>query len=439
LIVSAARGFGELVFVGIDLQDSRLEDWSGYSELVKRIVRPVMSTERPAKRNRNSNQGSQVSHVGYTDLTGQLRLTLDRFPSVPFVSFASIAVLIGLYLLLIGPGDYYFLRKIVGHMELTWLTFPLITGLFCGGAMLAAHWTRPSTVRLNQLEIIDIDADSQTARSNIWTHFYSPNSGQCSIGLPKETSLEIAPHDQVLSWQGLPGDGLGGMSTRAGNSLVGQSYLQKIDGLSSRSDDSALVVQIKNQPLRVSTTRSLHGNWWSKLQSPPASNLRLNRRTKHIEGTFTNPLNAPLKNVKLLFEDYLYTVEGTLGAGEPIDILGDDLDEQTTRSFFNRRKKDKDDANKARNLPWNPTSTRLDRLAEILMFYSAAGGNEYVGLSHSYQPWTDLSNHLHLSRAILVGELDSVATPLEINGDASHEAYDSTTAIVRIIFPVKTR
>ena len=42
------------------------------------------------------------------------------------VPFWLVAGLIVVYILLIGPGDYFFLRKLVGRMEWTWLTFPLV-------------------------------------------------------------------------------------------------------------------------------------------------------------------------------------------------------------------------------------------------------------------------------------------------------------------------
>ena len=65
-----------------------------------------------------------MMHYGYNDLAGQLRSALDRFDGVRLVPFWLVAGLIVVYLLLIGPGDYFFLRKLVGRMEWTWLTFP---------------------------------------------------------------------------------------------------------------------------------------------------------------------------------------------------------------------------------------------------------------------------------------------------------------------------
>ena len=226
------------------------------------------------------------------------------------------------------------------------------------------------------------------------------------------------------------------MNTRAVNSLTEQGYTQHV---TAHANQSILDIQIVDQPLRVSSTRALFSQWWSETQIPIESKLTLNRRTRHIEGTFSNPLNRTLKDCRLLYGEYVYQLPARLEPGDEIDIVGDDLREQTTSSYLNRRTKDAEDTNRSRKIPWDPTSTNVDRLAEVLMFYSAAGGREYTGLSHGYQPFVDLTNHLPQSRAILVGKVDSLVTPLQIDGQSSEDSYDSASTFVRLIFPVGTR
>ena len=51
---------------------------------------------------------------------------LQQFPGVRLVPFGWVAFFVFIYILLIGPGDYFFLKKVVKRMELTWVTFPLI-------------------------------------------------------------------------------------------------------------------------------------------------------------------------------------------------------------------------------------------------------------------------------------------------------------------------
>ena len=51
-------------------------------------------------------QSGESSYLGYRDLVGQLRATLDVFPSVRVLSFGQIVALLLGVILLIGPLDY---------------------------------------------------------------------------------------------------------------------------------------------------------------------------------------------------------------------------------------------------------------------------------------------------------------------------------------------
>ena len=72
----------------------------------------------------------------------------------------------------------------------------------------------------------------------------------------------------------------------------------------------------------------------------------------------------------------------------------------------------------------------------MMMFYRAAGGSNYTGLSHNYQPFADMSNNLYLNRAVLVGEVDKQGVELLIDEKSASEKYDQTVTIVRILLPV---
>jgi hypothetical protein len=149
----------------------------------------------------------------------------------------------------------------------------------------------------------------------------------------------------------------------------------------------------------------------------------------------TNPLDVPLTNVRLLFENYAYILPKDLEAGETIDVLSE-MKERNVRSLLTRRTTSSDQENKGQNRPWNPQDTRVSRIADMLMFFRAAGGSNYTGLTHSFQDFVDLSDHLYLKRAILVGEIKPNFTNLKINDQTVSEEYDRTNTFVRILLPV---
>src|SRR5207302_2692824 len=67
------------------------------------------------------------SDVCSSDLQG----SLDFFEGVPVVSFGWVALFILIYIVLIGPVDYLFLKKVVKRLEWTWVTFPEIGRASC--------------------------------------------------------------------------------------------------------------------------------------------------------------------------------------------------------------------------------------------------------------------------------------------------------------------
>ncbi len=430
LIVHSAFGFGEIVFIAFDLDSERIEQWAGYSNLIHRLEGREAAQDSSQQQSSDP-RGSSVSHYGYDDLIGQLRLPLDRFTKVRFIAFTWIAVLIGLYILCIGPGDYFFLRKVVGKMELTWITFPLMSLLFCGLAYFISQSTRPKTIQLNQLEIIDIDATSKNARGTLWGNLYSPNAGSCDISIDRSNSIGVEIESNLMSWQGLPGDGLGGMQTTVAPGIAKPGYQQSFEISESGHTQTALT----NMPLYVSSTKALFGQWNGKYPKDIRSNLKL--ISTQLEGTVTNPFDVPLDNVRVLFENYAYVLKKQrLEPGETIDVMSE-MKERTTRSLLTRRIKRAKKDNKGSNSPWDPTEKNVNRIAEMLMFYRLAGGNNYTGLTHTFQNFIDMSGQIDLNRAILVGQIDSIGTQIRINDELVDDQYDSTNTVVRVVLPVK--
>ena len=73
------------------------------------------------------------------DLAESLNQTLDDFQGVTPIPFAAVAAMILGYIVLIGPGDYFLVKKLLKRMELTWITFPLwvilVSAALCTGGL----------------------------------------------------------------------------------------------------------------------------------------------------------------------------------------------------------------------------------------------------------------------------------------------------------------
>lgn len=436
LVIRTAMGFGEVVLVAFRLDEERLVQWSGFKNLVYRLQHRIHLQEA-AQNQRAISRGGSVIHPGFDDLIGQLRVPLDQFSKVSFLSFNWIAVLIGLYILCIGPGDYFLLRKLTGKMEMTWISLPLITLLFCGLAVWIAHRTRADEFQLNQLELVDIDSETGRVRGTVWTNLYSPEAGSYQVALDQSNGLGVAIEADLVSWQGLPGTGYGGMQSTVGTNIVRDPYFHSRANLTEQNTGGFST--LTEMPLYVSSTKALLTQYHGRFQARVQSNLRLRSRIARLEGTLVNPFNFRLKNVRLLFENHAYELSNPLEVGEAIAVESE-MKERTLVGYLTRRRAVSDEAAKSsntQNVPWEIGEKRLSRIADMLMFYDAAGGSNYTaGLTHSYQNYVDMSDHLNLGRAILVGEVDGLGTSLKVNGLSTTSSYDQSVTIVRIVLPV---
>lgn len=427
LIVQSAMGLGNVVFVAFDLKHPKIVDWQSYSDL----IHVLNEGQNDADRDSISSLGSGAGHLGFTDIVGQLFAPMEQFSKVQFVPFTAIAVLIGLYILCIGPLDYFLLRKLFGRMEMTWITFPLFSLLFCGLAVGISLWSRPHAIQANQLEIVDIDANDGSCRGFVWTNFYSPTGETRDVRLLDTNSLSLNVKQSMISWHGLPGNGLGGMNGGSAATVAVPEYTQLVEL-------NPVASQLKSFPIPVSSSRAVFSSWRAEMPSQIRSNLTFRKKTDEIIGSFKNPLNCELINCRLYHGNWAYVLEGPLASGDVIDIATE-TNSKRIQAILNRKQIDTEDKNRTYATRWELTEMNVGRIAEMMMFYTAAGGRSYTGLSHNYQARTDLSNLLTSQRAILIGELKGQVSLLDTSAAdpaASDPEYDQVTTFVRIVLPV---
>ena len=433
LIVQHPLGLGSVVFVAFDLKHPNVLAWKNYPELIRVLNAGPQSSNRDGKS--ISSLGSGGGHLGFADIVGQLFAPMEQFSKVQFVPFTAIAILIGLYILCIGPLDYFLLRKLFKRMELTWITFPLFSLLFCGLAIGISQWSRPHTLQVNQLEIIDIDASDSICRGLVWTNFYSPTGDALDIQLSGTNSLDLNSQQRLTSWHGLPGDGLGGMNGGSAATVSTPRYTHSVSLNPATS-------QLISFPIPVSSSRAVFSNWQAEMPSKIRSNLTFRKKTDEIVGNFKNPLNCELTNCRLYHGNWAYVLEAPLGGGDVIDIATE-TNSKRIQSILNRKRVDAEDSNRTYATRWDLSDMNVGRIAEMMMFYELAGGRNYTGLSHGYQGKTDMSSLLTSQRAILIGEIKGQVSQLDATtanpSAAGAPEYDQVTTFVRIVLPVNAQ
>ena len=432
LVVRVVSGFGRLSFCSLNLENDRLEKWPSHSALVEKVI--ASDDQRKNKKVRfdlTKRSTAGLAHSGYTDMLGQLRVPLDDFSTVRFLPFTLIAVLITLYILCVAVGDYFFLKKILRKMELTWITFPLLALLFCGLSFAISKATRPAELQINQMEIIDFDLVDGASRGTAWVNLYAPWGESVDVDLETQTSFKLDIGQQIVSWQGLPGDGLGGMGNEISTGFKKLPYQQII----SPAKDGDVSVSLKQLPLQVASTKPLLISY--KIANPESFSSQLSVKRDRLEGTFKNPLGVPLYNGKIFFGDYVYLLKKPLQP-DVVTLVESDAKERTLRSYLNRRAPkggEGDDVGRSQNRPWDPDEKSLTRIADVMMFFEAAGGRKYTGLSNGYHREIDFSRLLRLGKAVLVGQIEN-GSRIKINGQDVTDRYDSNITMVRMVLPV---
>ena len=255
LLVRAPQGLGELIFAAVDIDRPPFRDWAGRTSLLRKLFDWSDDDTPP---NLNSSQAIGTDRPGDPS-AAHLRNALDQqFADIQAVPFALVALLVILYIALIGPGDFFLVKKVLKRMELTWITFPLIVIGTSVGAYYLAYAMKGDQLRVNQVEIVDVDVDSGLARGTVWTHFFSPRVDTYDLTLtprlPGETEAgdsDAGDTERIVGWLGLPGYGLGGMQTyNSQGSLMDRGY-QFGEHLES----------IHQLPVQVWSTKTLTARW----------------------------------------------------------------------------------------------------------------------------------------------------------------------------------
>lgn len=432
-VVRSPLGFGQVVFVAIDLDQPPVAQWQGRPRLVARIMEG--DAERRDER-ADPGRSGQVTHVGYTDLVGQLRGALDQFRGVTLVRFSWVATLLVVYILLIGPGDYFLVKKLFRRMTWTWLTFSLIVVGFCLLAYLLNEVWKGRRLLVNQVDLVDVDVEGALLRGTTWAHIYSPTMDFYNLSLEtsslsagqKESAQQAPQSGVLLSWQGLPGEGLGGMNTRATAAIINEPYTIADEAEAPQATGAAA---IQNMPIQVASTKTLNARWWSTFDAGTTAQLTA-RSNGLLRGEVTNPLPVELFDCMVLHDVWAYRIEGKLAAGQTVRIE----DQAPPRNLEWRLTRRSVIETKDVSTPWDQTSFDVPRILEIMMFHGAARGQAYTQLSHRYQAFVDLSDQLRTGRAILVGRIVPPASSLLRDGKPLTNSYDQHWTFCRVLLPV---
>ncbi len=424
LVVQSRLGLGELVFVGLDFDRPPLRDWAGRTS----FLRKVLNFEHRVATDQST--GPTYGGADSDDMTAKLRIALDKqFTGVQIVPFALIALLVVGYILLIGPGDYFLVKKILGRAELTWLTFPAIVVGISAAAYWFANWSKGDQLRVNQIEVVDVDSTNKFAHGTVFTHFFTPQVDQFHLTIQPNLLGSVPPQEttQLVSWLGLPGYAMGGMQgNRVQSSVFDRGY-----------SFGESLASIQGMPVQVWSTKTITARWTAPIGEPLQATLRRSGE-ELLQGSIVNHSELFWHGAILLYGRWAYPL-GRLTPGASLAIGEDDQPRTVKTLLTSATAGDQTVTHTADDgtIPFRLAEDDVTRLAKIMMFFEAIDGHSYTGGYNRYQASLDLSHMLAQENiAILLAQTHESSSQWFHNDQPIQSDEDHHWTFYRFILPV---
>lgn len=167
LVVAADRtyGSGAVALLGFD----PTTDWIDETTLAEGLWRRML----PAR----SSVGSVV-----TD-DSQLVSAVSQLPELALPPIGGLALLLGAYILLIGPINYLVLRRL-DRREWAWVTMPVLIVAFAVGAYGFGSLLRGSDLIVNEVAIVRGSPGATEGTAQVYLGVFSPSRGTYQVRVP---------------------------------------------------------------------------------------------------------------------------------------------------------------------------------------------------------------------------------------------------------------
>jgi len=396
VLVQSSCGLGRVMLVAFDLDQPPFTNWEGqerfWTALAQDFGLRLASANVP-----NPNKGP-LTRNELPEMGVLLADNLEAFDDIPVVSFGWVALFIVLYIIVVGPLDYWFLKKVVKRLELTWITFPAVVLIVSTAAYFAAYYLKGNDLKVNKIDIVDIDLGNSKIYGSTWFTIFSPRIQNYTIGIePSQAGWATGPGSQVS-----PSGPLVEAFDRP-ETPMGDRFRTGSQGLFSRNyryeGDAA---GLEGVPVQVWSTKSFAASWQC-LISPKAIEANLhpaNPQSDQLVGDITNNLPVPLQDAVLIYRDKGYSVGSMeVGTSKQVHLLKSEKSSQVLAMDFSRPGKSLPSSAKP-GFGNNGSSQILS--IKSMLFFSAAARSQYgnSGLRYLDENWRVRPDHA--GEAILI-------------------------------------
>jgi len=233
-VVAAERAYGSgaVAIIGFDPST----DWIDETTLAEGLWRRML----PAKA-----AGGPV----ITD-DSQLIQAVSQLPELALPPVGGLAILLGAYILLIGPINYLVLKRL-DRRELAWVTMPVLIVVFAFGAYGFGSLLRGSDLIVNEVAIVRGSPGATEGTAQVYLGVFSPSRGTYQVHVPGGALLSAPASSDFFGGDGQSAtlDVLQGDTSTIRNLTVGFGSLRTVRA------ESAVEVPLIQADMRLEAGR----------------------------------------------------------------------------------------------------------------------------------------------------------------------------------------
>jgi len=322
LMVAARRGFGKVTGLLFSPEREPMRSWRHLPVFWARLAE-VPESMYVTSDFRNMGSWSSDGIFGAMLETRQV----NKLP----VHWLLLLLLV--YLVVIGPLDQYWLKRI-GRPMLTWITFPCYVVFFSLLIYFIGYKLRAGESEWNELQVVDVLQGETTTqfRGRTYASVYAPSNQRYELQAPQK--LASFRTEFAGSWGGAP-TGDRGSVTQVGDTFRAEVFVP------------------------VWASQLVISDWWQPGTSPVEVTLK--PAGDDIEVSIANRTGRKLPNSHLAFGDKLILV-GELAAGQTKAVLLGRASSVLIEDFVNQQAPTFQAAVQSRRHAFGRQNTRLDDL-----------------------------------------------------------------------------
>jgi hypothetical protein len=165
LLVQAGVGAGTVLYQAFDPGLDPFVKWPGQADLYSRLLTNSRRVDK-------SQQGN---------LDGAMQSALQRIPGLGLPSPLALAGLLLGYLLLVGPLNYFVLKR-YDRREWSWVTVPLISAAFVG-AVYGVGFSKQVTMLSHVITVTELSPGTKTGTMTTYVGIYAPARDRVEVPL----------------------------------------------------------------------------------------------------------------------------------------------------------------------------------------------------------------------------------------------------------------